>query len=276
MKINKIKFTSFIIFIILVFISVITLYPLLFMFLSSIRTKTAYLSSPMGFPENIYIKNYYKMFKIYNIFTNYRNSFICSFFSVSLTSLLASLSAYVFSKVPFKGSKIIFIFIVSLMMISGQVLIIPMYLLFSNLNLVNNYLSLIIAYTVLLSPYSIYLLTANFSGIPNEILQAAKIDGASFFRIYWSVVMPMGITAVTTVTILNFIWSWNEILLALLMLPRTNLKTLSAALATIIGKYVWDVPLLMTGLFLSIIPIMIIYLILQRYLVQGLTMGAIK
>ncbi len=272
------KFTMGSVFVLvaLAIISLTTIYPVLFMFLSSLRTRIEYVQSPIGVPTGIFLKNYINMFISFRVLLHLKNSLLVNLAAMILTTGLGSLSAYAFAKSPFRGSRSLFLGVIAMMMVPAQVLLIPTYQIFSKLNLINHFVSLILMYTVLGLPYTIFLLKASFTAVPDEVLQAAKIDGASYLRVFTDIMLPMGKTAILTVTLLNFIWCWNELLLGLMYLSKEEMKTMSAAVATIVGRFTTNIPYLMTGLFLNLVPVIILYLIFQEHLVQGLTMGAIK
>lgn len=263
-------------FVTLCIMAVITLYPLFFMFVTSLKSNIGYLMNRLCLPKEIYIENYKNMLLSFNVLIYLRNSFICSGTAVLTTVFLSSLAAYIFTKKPFRGSKHIFTLVIFSMMISSQILIVPLYQIFSKMGLINNFLSLIIAYTALGLPYSIYLLSAHFRDIPDSIIEAAKIDGAGFYMTFFNIVLPIASTSIVTISILNFVWNWNELLMSMLMLSKTSVKTMSAAIATITGRFTSNIPLQMSMLIMNILPIIILYLIFQKYLVLGLSTGSNK
>jgi ABC-type glycerol-3-phosphate transport system permease component len=186
------------------------------------------------------------------------------------------LAAYAFAKSRFKGKGYLFLFFISMMIIPFQVLMLPLYIMFAKLNLINTKLSMIIIYTATLIPFALYFLTTNFRTIPDEIIESAKIDGASYFQIYWSIILPIGRSAMLTLFILDFVWLWNELVLALIFLQSDETKTITAGVATILGRYSSNQPLMLTGLLLSSLPTIIIYCVVAKFLMKGITVGAVK
>jgi raffinose/stachyose/melibiose transport system permease protein len=145
-----------------------------------------------------------------------------------------------------------------------------------NWKLINTYQGAIIIYVGLLLPISVYLLTNFFQTIPNEIVDAARIDGSSTFGIFWSIMMPLSAPAVLTLVVVNAMWVWNELLIALIFLQRDELKTLMVGIATMRSRNYIDIPATMAGLLVATIPILILYMVGQRYFIRGLVSGAVK
>ena len=167
--------------------------------------------------------------------------------------------------------------IVSCMTIPTIILLIPIYQMMSGLKLINNYASLILYFTAEVIPFSLYLLTSNFKeAIPTECIESAKIDGAGLFSLFRHIALPLGKPAIFTLLTLNFLYIWNEFLYSMLFLQTNELRTLTVGVATIIGKRVTDMPLLYAGLFVNTIPVIVVFGISQKYLVKGLTAGAVK
>lgn len=258
------------------FFAVATLYPLLFMFMNTFRTNAEYMQAPLSLPNSLYLKNYVNMMRSYSVFQHLANSAICAVGAVCVILVLSSMSAYVFAKTPFRGSKAIFLVYVSLMMMSPMVLLIPFYMTIARLHLTNSYFGLIIAYSVMSVPYTTYFLKVTYHSIPDELIQAAKIDGAGYLRIFTSIMVPLSKTTLLTLGLLNFVWNWNELVYGLVIMQDEAMRTMPAAVATIVGRFTTNMPLLMTGLFITIIPVLICFVIFQKHLVNGVMVGAIK
>jgi ABC-type glycerol-3-phosphate transport system permease component len=257
-------------------LAAVTLYPLAFMIINTFRTNVEYMKSPLGFPASPYLKNYVNMIRSYNVFQHLGNSAVCAVGSVLVILLFSSMSAYVFAKTPFRGSKAVFLVYVSLMMMSPMVLLIPFYTTIAKLRLTNSYLGLIIAYSVMSIPYTTYFLKVCFSAVPEELIQAAKIDGAGYVRIYSSIMVPLGKTTMLTLALLNFVWNWNELIYGLVIMQDEAMRTMPAAVATIVGRFTTNMPLLLTGLLITTLPVLICFVVFQKYLIQGMMVGAIK
>ncbi len=265
-----------IIFIVLCLISVSIIYPFVFMIMNSFKPQGDYFLGPLKPPKKLIVKNYIIMFKSYKILKLFFNSLIIVTTAIFFEIILSSLAAYAFAKKNFSGKTILFVFFISLMIIPFQVLMLPLYIFFAKIHLINTRIALIIIYTAVVIPFALYFLTVSFRTIPDEILEAAKLDGASYFRIYWSIILPIEKSVILTLFILDYVWLWNELILAIIFLQSDEIKTMTAGVATILGRYMNNQPLLLTGLLLSAIPTIIIYTIASRFLVKGMTLGAVK
>jgi ABC-type glycerol-3-phosphate transport system permease component len=254
----------------------ITVYPVVFMLLNTFRTSIEYMSAPLGLPQSLYLKNYVNMMRSYKVARHLINSGICTGGSLLLILLLSSMAAFSFTKLPFRGNKQVFLLYVSMMMMSPMVLLIPFYLVLARLHLTNSYQGLIIAYAVMCIPYTTYFLRVSYSAVPDELIQAAKVDGAGYLRIFIHIMVPLSSTTLFTLALLNFVWNWNELLYGLVIMQDEIMRTMPAAVAIIVGRYITNMPLLMTGLFLTSLPVLICFFVFQKYLVQGMMVGAIK
>ncbi len=204
------------------------------------------------------------------------NSLLISGVSVVVTLALASLAAYAFSRMPFPGRGVSFTLMISLMVVPPIVMMIPLFELMSDLNLVNTYQAVIVIYAGLMLPFSIYLLTSFFNTIPRELLEAGSIDGAGHLRTLISIVMPLATPALVTLGIVNLLWAWNELLIALVLLQDDSMKTLMVGITIFQSHNNLNVPVTMAGLLIATLPIVVVYLAGQRFFVQGLAAGAVK
>jgi len=271
------KISKIVIFVIMLLLAMTSIYFILFMIINSFKTQTDYILSPLALPKEINFSNYVMMFKSYNIVKLFANSLIIVSSAIFIEVLFCSLAAYAFAKTKFKGKNLIFLFFISMMIIPFQVLMLPLYMMFAKINLINTRISLIIIYSAVLIPFALYFLTTNFRKIPNEVMESARIDGASYFRIYWYIILPIGKPALITLFILDFVWIWNELVLGLIFLQSEEIKTVTVAAATILGnRYSFNHPLLLTGLFLSCLPVLILYSFAARFIMKGATAGAVK
>jgi raffinose/stachyose/melibiose transport system permease protein len=251
-------------------------FPFYFMVVTSLKLTPEYYQNLVGIPAHPTIENYGKLFRQFPVLKMALNSGIVNAGMLLASTFICSLAGFVFAKFPYPGSRQIFTGIVACMMVPPVVLIIPVYLMMSSLHLINTYASLMLFYTAMVIPFSIYLISANYRMMPDEILEAARLDGAGLFGIYRHVVLPLGKSVLLTLLTLNFLWGWNEFLYSLLFLQTNELRTLTVGVAIIIGKRVVDTPLLITGLLVNSIPVLLVFSFANKYLVRGLVAGAIK
>ena len=162
------------------------------------------------------------------------------------------------------------------MVVPPVVMIIPLFVSMVRWHLVNTYQGTILIYTGLLLPFSIYLMTNFFRAIPKEIIDAARIDGCSSLGVFWRIMLPLSAPAVVTLIVVNALWAWNELLIALVFMQKDELKTLMVGISALRSRNYVDIPATMAGLFIATIPIVIVYIFGQRFFIRGLTSGAVK
>jgi raffinose/stachyose/melibiose transport system permease protein len=264
------------IFLLLALIALTTLYPLFFMAQSSIKEKNEYYAAPLALPKSPTLINYRYLFNQFDAVRYAFNSLLIAAIAMAICLLMCIPSAYVFAKFRFRGKTAIYTALIAMMMIPGMVMIIPTYLMYSKFGLMGSYWSPALAYAVGSVPFTVYLATSGFKAIPDEIVEAAKIDGATFPQTLLRLAIPMAKPAIAVAVIFNFVSYWNELLVAMLFLQRDEMKTLTAAVATILRQHNSDYTFFMAGLLVNCIPPIALYLVFQKQLVSGITLGAIK
>jgi ABC-type glycerol-3-phosphate transport system permease component len=162
------------------------------------------------------------------------------------------------------------------MVVPPVVMVVPLFVSMVRWNLVNSYQGTILIYTGLLLPFSIYLMTNFFRAVPREIIEAARMDGCSRFGVFRRIMMPLSAPAVITLIVVNALWVWNELLIALVFMQQDDLKTLMVGIASLRSRNYVDIPATMAGLLIATIPIIVLYMFGQRYFIRGLTTGAVK
>ena len=276
MKKKKIKISTIIILAVMVLMALSTLYPIFFMILNSLKTKVEYMKDPFGMPDSFFIQNFTLLFKQYGVLRAIYNSFFTTIVSIVITGFFGALASFALAKLRFRFKEAIFLFITAFMMVPVAVLMIPIYVQFSQMGLINNYWSIIIFWSVIDLPYGIYMLTGTLKSIPNDCIESVKIDGGNLFRVFVSIVLPIGRPIIVTMVIIYFMWNWNDLLMPMILLQTEASTTLTVAVATIVGKYFSNLPLLLSGLLVNAVPTVMIYLIFQKYIIKGITAGAIK
>jgi raffinose/stachyose/melibiose transport system permease protein len=257
----------------LVVLSLISLYPVWFMLSTALKSSQYYTLHPTGLPVHPTLSNFASVFRDWPVLTWMRNSLIATAVAVLVSTVISIMAAFaiVFSRAH--GRESLFRSNIALMAIPPVALLVPMYLLMVNLHLINQLPSVIIFYTGLLIPFSIFFFVNFFREIPLELVEAAYMDGAPHHRILRSVILPISGASTVTLVIVNAIFVWNELLVALVFLQTNTSRTLMAGLALYQGRYVTDEPLLMAAAFLSILPLGVLYVFGQRFFVRGLTAG---
>jgi len=273
---RRIRAKEVLVFLLLLVLTVTFLYPVFFMAVNSLKTRPEYFTSQFRMPAAPSLENYSTMVSQFQIFKLFRNSIIVSAASVMLLLVVCTFASYVFAKYKFKGRGVIYVAVMVTMFIPSQVTIIPLYVLFSRIGLVNRYWSVILSYLALFLPEAILLMTANFRSIIDELLEAAEIDGCGYFQKVWNVVVPMGRAAIFLAIIFYFITAWNDLFTPMIFLQSMEKRTVMVALAALMGRYTGAPTLQLAGLLLSAVPALIVYIIFQKNIIRGLSSGSIK
>lgn len=261
------------VFVALVAVASTIIYPLYFVILTSLRPNADYLQDPFGLPSEWTLGNYLKLAETYGVGRAFLNSMFVSSTAVAIVLVLASLAGYALAKLPVPGSRFITATFVSVMLIPGPVLIIPIYLMLARLDLVGNYVGLILVYVATGLPFATFFLTLSFRGIPDEVIEAARIDGAGFFRILRSIIAPMGASGIATLAVLQFLGVWNELIFAFILIPNESMRLLTPQLAGIGERFLTDQPLVSAGLFITASVPLLLLAFASRYIMQGLQVG---
>jgi raffinose/stachyose/melibiose transport system permease protein len=274
--INAENFRKVIFQLLLVAISIADLFPIYYVIVTSFKTHPEYLHNLFGPPISPTFGNFQQALIQGNLLLWFRNSVIMTVTTVTIVTLICSAAAFATSKMEFKGRKALLRILVSLMIMPPVVMIIPLFLLMVRVGLINNFLGVIIIYSGLLAPFSVYLLNSFFGTIQDEILAAASIDGCSTFQIFRYIVLPLSGPAITTQVVVNGLWVWNELMISLIFLQGNDIRTLMPGLTQFQGRFTINQPLIMAGALLGMLPVMLLYLVGQKYFVRGLTAGAVK
>jgi raffinose/stachyose/melibiose transport system permease protein len=275
-KFNQ-KLSNLLIFITLLVLSISNLYPLFYMFMNSIKSRTDYFINPFSvWNLQLTWENYITMISQFKILNLFKNSFIISFFSIIILLCLGTFASYAFAKLDFRGKDIIYLLVISTMFIPVQATIVPLYVMFAKIHLVNTYMSVILMYVGMFIPEVILLMTSTFRGIPDELLEAARLDGAGYFDLIRYVIVPMGKPAIILCVIFYFIVTWNDLFTPMILLQSMDRRTVMVALAALISRYSGDPTFQFAGLVLASIPAILVYAIFQRYILKGISLGATK
>ena len=259
----------------------IMVYPLLWMVMSSFKeTNTIFTTAGQLIPKEFTLENYrngWKGFGKVNFGTFFKNSSLISVLATAGTILSSAFVAYSFSRCSFRGKKLLFSAMLVSMMLPAQVLMIPQYLWYQKLGWVGTYLPLIVPYCFAVQGFFVYLIMNFINGIPTELDEASKIDGCSYYSIFFRIILPLVVPALITAGIFSFIWRWEDFLSPLLYVNKSELYPISLALKLFCDPAsTSDYGAMFSMSVLSILPLMIIFILLQRYLVEGIASSGIK
>ncbi|HZK77859.1 MAG TPA: carbohydrate ABC transporter permease [Gemmatimonadaceae bacterium] len=255
--------------------AVLAMLPMVWMLSASLMpTGEASSYPPRFFPSSITFDHYRDLFVRLNLGRNLLNSAFVSFVVTFASLFINSLAGYAFAKMRFRGRERMFRMLSTGLVLPTQVAMLPLFLLLKNMGLINTYWGVIIP--GLSSIFGIFLVRQYALAIPDEMLDAARVDGAGEFRIFWTIVVPGIMPILATLAIWTFLATWNDFMWPLIVLSDASHYTLPVALANLSGEHVQDTELMMAGSVLTVIPVMMVFLFLQRYYIQGVMAGSVK
>lgn len=254
---------------------VIYLYPIILVISSAFKTKKEMASNPSGLPKEVTMEFFKKAFESMNYLKTIGNTFIITLVAVALLLSMASMAAYAIARRGGKYNLIYFLFLAGLM-VPFQMRMTPLYKMILSMGLMNKLTGVIFVYLGSLTPMAIFIITGFVKSVPRELEEAAYLDGAGIYQTYFTIVMPLMKSALVTVAITNGLSIWNDYLMPMMFLQEREKLTLTVMLSNFRGMYFNDWSLIFAGVCLIVIPMLLIYLLAQRYIVDGLTGGAVK
>ena len=259
---------------------IIVIYPMFWLVQTSLKESKELFTgaSPWSLPTKIHWENFSKAWSEGHFGSYFGNSIKITFGSMVLILVCGTMASYVIGHLKHPLGKPIRMYFLAGLMLPMQLALIPLFFLMLKLNLMNTYMGLILMYSAGAMPFTVFVLSGFFSSMPNELHDAAEIDGCSEWQIFMKVMLPLARPGLITVAIFNFLGVWNEYLYALIFITDDKLKTLPLGLANlaIVKQYDTDFGALFAGTVIVMIPTLIVYVLLQRHLIKGLTAGAIK
>jgi multiple sugar transport system permease protein len=250
--------------------------PFLWMVLGSIKPEADFLRNPPTlWPSRITTDNFGRLFDQLTFPRYFFNSSVIAFVVTVGNLIFCPMLGYALAKLRWRGKGLVMAVVLATLMVPAGVTLIPNFILMSNLGLVNSYPGLILPF--LAGPFGVFLMRQFMLGVPNELLEAARIDGALEFRIFWSVVMPLATPVLATLGILTFLGNWNSFIYPLVMAQEPDMYTLPVALATFAtGQYQADHGMLMAGSVILVVPVLIVFILFQRWITEGIATTGLK
>jgi multiple sugar transport system permease protein/raffinose/stachyose/melibiose transport system permease protein len=274
-KVKK-RTMSFFVHLFLILVSLGCLFPLWWAFASSLKTQETVFTDLSLFPKSPQWQNYIDAWTKADFSRYFLNSLIYTVVVVIGVVIIASMAAYAFSRLQFRFKNALFILLISTMMIPIPGSFIALYVLLNKLHLVDTRLGYILPQINGGLALGIFLLKTFFDDLPKEIEDSAAIDGCGRFRTYWHIALPLARPAIAVLAIFNILAVWNEYLLAMLVLSSKQLMPLQRGLMVFQGAHITQYPLLMAGIVITLLPVMAVYLTLQKHIIKGITAGAVK
>ena len=259
----------------LLVLALVSLAPLLWMLSVSFmpQGEASHFPPPL-LPSSITTHNYHELFARTGMGGNFANSLLVSLGITVGSLLLNTMAGYAFAKLRFAGRERIFQLLLAALVVPAQVAMLPLFLLMKQLGLVNTYWGVIVP--AMASVFGIFLVRQYARGIPDALIEAARIDGASELRIFFQIVLPLLRPVLVTLAVFSFMAAWNDFMWPLIVLTDQERYTLPVALAALSREHIMDVELMMAGAVVTVLPVLVLFLLLQRYYLQGLLLGSVK
>lgn len=261
---------------VLLIASFIALVPTFYMIMTALKSEEEYALDKLGLPDAPILDNFRAVLVDSPFLAWMVNSFILVVGSVALSIVVSCLAAYAIARMEFRGRDTLLALSTSLMAVPPVVMIVPLFVLYTQLDLISTYQGAIIIYAGLITPFSVYLLTTFFRTVPKELFESAKLDGAGDLLILWKIVLPLSLPALVTLVVVNSLYVWNDLLIAIIFLQEDAKRTLMAGISVFQGRYNNQVPLTMAGMVIASAPMFILYIAFQKHFIRGLMAGAIK
>jgi raffinose/stachyose/melibiose transport system permease protein len=265
-----------VIYIFLVLMAFLYLAPLVWMFFVSLKTNTEIFKSPFALPEEIQLGNFIFAWTAGKLGIATLNSAIVCVTALILNIIIGCMASFALGRLRFKMSGAVMTYFLIGMMVPIHCILIPLFKTFSNMHLYNSLLGLIIPYTVVSLPTTIFIMTGFFKNMPNEMFEAACIDGCSIYKIFTSIALPLSKTGIFVTALMAFVGNWNELLLAMVFISDDAKKTLPVALSKFVGPYNTNYTQMFAAIIIAILPTIIVYCCFSNQIVDGLTAGAVK
>jgi len=262
-------------YLILAVFSVVIVLPLMGLLLTALQEPTG-VSSGLGVPTELHFANFSRAWTQGNFASYIRSSVIVTTAVVAVTSFVSILSGYAFGTMRFAGQKPLFYLFVVGIIVPLEAIIVPLYYDFRALSLTDSYWALILPHIGLSVGFGTFWMRAFFLSAPRALIEAARIDGASSWDIAWKVLVPLGRPAILTMVVLVFMWTWNDFLLALVMVSDEAVRTAPLGLGYFQGRYTSELSLLAAASVIVATPVVVVYIILQRHFIRGMLAGSLK
>lgn len=262
-------------YLLLVAIAIAVLFPFIWMILTSLKSEGDVIAFPPHLlPRHWTLAAYAQVWQRLPLLTFFRNTLLFAG-GVTLISLtFDSLTAYALARLEFPGRTLVFVLILATLMIPAQVTMIPVFVIVFHLGWLNTFAGLILPRAT--NAFGIFMLRQFFLTVPRELDQAARIDGCGELRIYWRIILPLSTSALATLAVFHFMYNWNDLLWPLVMTTSTEMETLTVGLATLTGQHEYEYAVLMAGATLALAPLVLAFLSIQRYFIQGIALTGVK
>ena len=278
-RINLYKSKTFknaIMWIVLGFFLFYTIAPLVWLVISSLKTNGELMGAPLALPKTLQFQNYKNAFEVSGLGRLFLNSIIVSITATILNVTVGSMASYAIARYDFKGKELIFTLISAGIMVPVSALMVPVFILIKNLGLYDTKLALILTYSAMGLPLSIFIIRGFMNTIPRELEEAGVIDGCNFYQIFSKIILPLSRAGIVTAITFQFLYCWNEFIYAMLLTSSQTNRTVQVGIRFFSNQFTTDYTSMFAAITISIIPAIAGYVLFQRQIISGLTSGAIK
>ena len=253
-----------------------TIYPLVFTANVALKTRREYILDRFSVAESLRWDNFLSAWTNAGMGRYFLNSLIVVSTAVALLLLFGSMAGFALSHLRFRGSRALFLGFLAALFVPFQVIMVPLARTMADTGLLDTYAGLVLVYVAQFLPFTIYLMTSYYSGVPRELVDAARVDGSTVYGVYRRVMLPLGRPALLSVGILDALFCWNDVLIALLVMRSPDHRTVMIGVTTLRGQYSDDIPTFAAGVLIAAVPVLATYLFLQRRIADAVTAGATK
>ncbi|MCE6998710.1 carbohydrate ABC transporter permease [Saccharothrix sp. S26] len=253
-----------------------TVYPMVFTTNVAMKTRREYVLDRFSLTDSLRWDNIASAWTSVGMSRYFLNSTVVVTCSVALLLLFGSMAGFALARLRFRGSSALYLGFLAALFVPFQVIMVPLTRVMADTGLVDTYPGLVLAYVAQFLPFTVFLMTSYYSTVPAEVVDAARIDGNTAFGVYWRIMLPMGVPALISVGVLNALFCWNDVLISLLMMPSAEHRTLMVGVTSLRGQYSDDIPVFASGVLIAAVPVLVVYLFLQRQIADGVSAGATK
>jgi len=269
-------FKNAIMWIVLGFFLFYTISPLVWLVISSLKTNVELMGAPLALPKTLQFQNYKNAFEVSGLGRLFLNSIIISITATLLNVTISSMASYAIARYDFKGKELIFTLISAGIMVPVSALMVPVFILIKNLGLYDTKLALILTYSAMGLPLSIFIIRGFMNTIPRELEEAGVIDGCNFYQIFYKIILPLSRAGIVTAITFQFLYCWNEFIYAMLLTSSQTNRTVQVGIRFFSNQFTTDYTSMFAAITISIIPAIAGYVVFQKQIISGLTSGAVK
>ncbi|HOV65059.1 MAG TPA: carbohydrate ABC transporter permease [Spirochaetia bacterium] len=276
MRVRPLRVERIVMHILLILVSITMLFPFYFVMTASLKDKLEYVDNRLGLPRKPILENFRYLLIEANILDYFMNTILLISITLVLYIVICSFSGFAFGKLRFRWKGVTFLFVLFLLIFPQMVLSMPLFSMMAKMGLINKHAGVILVWLAYFTPFGTYIMSSYYSAMPNDLVEAARIDGANIFRILFGIFIPLAGPMIATISIIGFQAMWSELPFSLLLLQRRELRTLTLGIAMLQGEHGLPIPVLSAAVVISAIIPLILFLFFQKNIVVGVVSGSVK